>query len=71
MASRDTERFDTIVTLSSSHAGLRPQFQALEDEIRSALARLDTSRDVRLYVDFLCHTSRDWTRRHIERTSKK
>lgn len=71
MATRKTRSFDTFVMLSTDHTGLKSSFHALEAELKDGLARLDSPRDMRMYLDHLCFISRDWTKRHIDRTSNK
>ncbi len=49
-----------MVVLSCDHAGLRPEFQRLEDEMREALGRIDGAREVREYLKYMLSSSRFW-----------
>jgi|GEM_PF-2517468 len=48
------------VVIASSHAGLRPEFKRLENEIYRALARMDDPCDVRDYMNRMIHASEQW-----------
>lgn len=63
----DIERNWTAhLVLSSEHAGLRPHFKALEDEIYRVLARIDDPREVRHYLQTIREVSRMWLEHEIE-----
>jgi hypothetical protein len=58
-----TERNWTAqVVIASDHAGLRPKFKALEDEILHVLARLDEPRQARKYLIAMRLASSEWFR---------
>jgi hypothetical protein len=48
------------VVVSCEHAGLRPYFKGLEDEIYRVLARIDEPKEVVAYLSALWNTSREW-----------
>jgi hypothetical protein len=60
MATSDARNWRANVVIASSHAGLRPGFKRLEDEIYRALARMDDPRDVRDYLNRMIHASEQW-----------
>lgn len=57
--------------VASGHAGLKPEFQALEDEIRHVLARVDDPRAVMHYLRELRVASKMWLSIHEARKLEK
>lgn len=57
--------------LSSEHAGLRPEFKALEAEIFYVLARVDDAHQVRDYLRMLRQASRLWCEVHHSSHGRK
>jgi len=52
------------IVIASEHAGLRPYFKRLEEEILHVLARVDDPRDVKLFIEALETYSEMWLREH-------
>lgn len=52
------------IVIASEHAGLKPEFRALEDEVRHVLSRVDEPRDVRDYLQFVIRCSGQWLKTH-------
>lgn len=48
------------IVIASDHAGLKPYFKALENEILRVLARVDDPRLVRQYLDTITGCSKGW-----------
>ena len=53
------------VVIASEHAGLRPHFADLENEMLRVLARLDDPRDVREYLRALKWASLMWGNKQL------
>ena len=53
MATTGERNWTAQVVVSCEHAGLRPYFKQLEDELRHVLARIDDPRDVKRYLSDL------------------
>lgn len=49
------------LVISSEHAGLKPYFKALEDEMYRVLARVDDPRKIREYLMYLRRASAGWS----------
>jgi hypothetical protein len=64
--STPTERNWTAhLVISSEHAGLKPCFKQLEDEIYRVLAVVDEPRHVKEYLAAMRLASVDWLGRHV------
>jgi hypothetical protein len=50
MSTRTERGWTAHLVISSEHAGLKPAFKALEDELYHALARIDDPRAVKNYL---------------------
>jgi hypothetical protein len=53
------------VVIASAHAGLKPEFKRLEDEIYRVLARVDDPRDVREYIKALLGASQEFMKARV------
>lgn len=71
MATQVERNWTAHLVISSEHAGLKPYFQALENEMRRVLARVDDPREVRDYIDMLFWRSRVWFTIHRDSGSRK
>lgn len=60
MANKPERTWTAHLVIASEHAGLKPVFRAMEDEMRHVLARVDEPRDARRYITVLRQASRDW-----------
>lgn len=60
MSTTGERNWTAHLVISSEHAGLRPYFKALEDELYRVTARLDEPRRVRDYLHFMRSASRAW-----------
>lgn len=65
MATETERNWTAHLVMSSEHAGLRPYFQKLEDEIRRVLARVDDPRWVKDYLIEMRLQSEAWLRRSL------
>lgn len=59
------------LVISSEHAGLKPLFKRLEDEIYRALARIDDPKLVRAYLLALINASAEWSSDYMLGVGKK
>jgi hypothetical protein len=57
-------RWQMMIVLETDHAGLKPSFQRLEDQLRHALAGVEDPRMVREHLSFLVARSREWMTRY-------
>lgn len=71
MATEVERNWTAHLVISSEHAGLKPYFQALENEMRRVLARVDDPREVREYIDMLIWRSREWFAIHRDSGPRK
>jgi hypothetical protein len=60
MATQVERNWTAHLVISSEHAGLRPYFKALEDEMYRVLARVNDPREVKMYVEHLKAESAGW-----------
>jgi hypothetical protein len=71
MATRTVNRFSVMIALSSDHAGIGRELQALEREMYRVQARLEDSRAVARYIRYLCEESREWLQNWSKIESEK
>ena len=68
----DVERNWTAhLVISSEHAGLSPEFKALEAEMYRVLARVDDPRAVVLYLRYMRGQSEWWLQLHDMKRAMK
>ena len=61
MAATGERNWTAQLVISCDHAGLRPHFKALENEMYRVLARIDDPRRVIAYLDVLMLRSKAWS----------
>jgi hypothetical protein len=60
MATSSNREWKASIVISSEHAGLRPAFKALENEIYRVLAHTDDPKAVREYLRYLVDVSEEY-----------
>lgn len=63
MATETERNWTAHLVISSEHAGLKPYFKQLENEMYRVLARVDDPRDVAEYVKWLTRESESFMRK--------
>jgi hypothetical protein len=71
MATRKYGRYQSIIVLGCDHAGLRPKFQSLEDEINRAVNAMEEPRRVQEYLEHMRAESAFWTQQFLSDRSGK
>lgn len=64
MSKLSGNRWQAMIVLGTDHAGLKPGFQRLEDQLRHALEGLEDPRMVREHLSFLIARSQEWMARY-------
>jgi hypothetical protein len=60
MTTRAERNWTAQIVIASDHAGLKPEFRALENEMYKALSRVDEPREVKHYLMAMRRASREW-----------
>lgn len=64
MSTRGKPKIDMMIVLGTDHAGLKPSFQRLEDEMRRAIARFEDTRLIESYLRVMTNASKSWFLRY-------
>lgn len=59
------------MVISTEHAGLRPHFKALENELYRVLAKVEDPREVMDYLKVLKLRSEAWAMAFVDRHARK
>lgn len=71
MATEVQRNWTAQIVIASDHAGLRPEFKSLENEMFRVLARVDDPREVMRYLRQLRASSEMWMAIHEARNPGK
>jgi len=71
MARRFQNEWKAMIVLGCDHAGLRPEFQMLEDELVHAVGECHTARDMMHYLREIRAASKLWREVHHARELQK